>query len=272
MFRLHSVTDIDDPRLASYRTMREQEDHYKQRIFVAEGEKVVRRLLDTNFEIISLLVPEKWSETFKPLLEARPEQIDLFVGTKDTIEELIGFPVHQGVMAVAKIPAAETLSDILTKTAPPRFFVAIDGLSGVENVGVLIRNAVAFGAQTLIVGATSNHPYLRRAVRLSMGTIFKLPYVETQNLAETLKELKAKGVRCIAAHPHTDQRYLWQTDFTKDCCIVFGSEGFGISPEVLQVCDEAVAIPMSAEVDSLNVGSAAAAFFYEAKRQRTIKS
>ena len=80
--------------------------------------------------------------------------------------------------------------------------------------------------------------------------------------------LRGRGVHCIAAHPHTDQRDLGQADFSRDSCIVFGSEGHGLSPQVLAACDEAVAIPMPPSVDSLNVASAAAVFLYEASRQR----
>ena len=118
-----------------------------------------------------------------------------------------------------------------------------------------------------------------------MGTIFQLPVIElaklgqrhqfTDNphttnlkLVECLRELRARGVRCLAAHPHTDKKFLSSADFSGDCCIVFGSEGDGISPAVLETCDEAVSIPMPPTVDSLNVGAAAAVFLYEANRQR----
>jgi tRNA G18 (ribose-2'-O)-methylase SpoU len=87
-------------------------------------------------------------------------------------------------------------------------------------------------------------------------------------LAECLQELRTHGVHCIAAHPHADKKFLSQADFSGDCCLVFGSEGDGISPAVLAACDEAVAIPMPPTVDSLNVGAAAAVFLYEAARQR----
>ena len=87
-------------------------------------------------------------------------------------------------------------------------------------------------------------------------------------LADALRHLTERGVRCIAAHPHIEGRTLSQADFTGDCCIVLGSEGQGISPPVLAACEEAFAIPMPATVDSLNVGSAAAVFLYEANRQR----
>jgi TrmH family RNA methyltransferase len=104
-----------------------------------------------------------------------------------------------------------------------------------------------------------------------MGTIFQLPIIESKKIASHLAELKRLGVRCIAAHAHTDQSLLDEADFRRDCCVVFGSEGSGVSPAVLAACDEAVAIPMPPEVDSLNVASAAAVFLYEANRQRKLK-
>ena len=101
-----------------------------------------------------------------------------------------------------------------------------------------------------------------------MGSIFHLPVVETTSLTQAFADLRAQGIRCIAAHPHADGRVLSQANLRTDCCIVFGSEGYGISPAVLAACDEAAAIPMPETVDSLNVGSAAAVFLYEANRQR----
>ena len=145
---------------------------------------------------------------------------------------------------------------------------AADGLSNAENLGALVRNCAAFNAQALIVGETCTSPFLRRAVRGSMGAVFHLPIVESASLPQALHDLRERGIRCIAAHPHSDGRTLAQADLAGDCCIVFGSEGYGISSPVLAACDEAAAIPMPPTVDSLNVGSAAAVFLYEASRQR----
>jgi tRNA G18 (ribose-2'-O)-methylase SpoU len=101
-----------------------------------------------------------------------------------------------------------------------------------------------------------------------MGTVFRLPSFKSNNLVATLRELRAHGIRSIAAHPHTDKKMLSQANFSGDCCVVLGSEGHGISPAVLAACDEAVAIPMTNDVDSLNVSAAAAVFLYEVNRQR----
>lgn len=248
--------------------MRRQLEHREQGIFVAEGEKIVRRLLGSRFGVISLLVPEKWVRELKALLEARPEDIPVYVGEKPLLEQLTGFSMYQGLLAVGRIPNQARLEDILAQSAQPRLLVAVDSLSNAENLGALVRNCAAFNAQALIVGETCVSPFLRRAVRSSMGAIFEMPVVESGNLVESLRMLQDKSVRCVAAHPHVEGRTLAQTDLTGDLCLVFGSEGYGISPATLQACDEAAAVPMPPTVDSLNVGSASAVFLYEANRQR----
>lgn len=248
--------------------MRAQFDHLSAGHFVAEGEKVVRRLLESSYAVRSVLVPPKWQEKYQVLLARRPETIDLFVADKEVLQNLIGFSMYQGVLGLGEVPPPSSLKSLLTIPSP-RLFAAIDGLSNAENVGAVVRNAAAMNAHALIVGDQCAHPYLRRAVRSSMGTIFKLPYHPTSSLPSTLRELRAHGVRCIAAHPHVDRRTLWDTDFASDCCIVLGAEGDGIHPDVLAACDEAVMIPMAGGVDSLNVAAAAAVFFSEAARQRS---
>ena len=250
--------------------MRRQHEHRQQGIFVAEGEKVVRRLLESKFSVVSVLLPEKWLRDLEPLLQARPEEIQVFVAEKALLETLTGFSMYQGLLAVGKVPPLPTLEEVVARSPQPRLLAAADGLSSAENLGALVRNCAAFNAQALIVGETCSSPFLRRAVRSSMGAIFQLPIVETASLAQALRDLRDRGIRCIAAHPHADGRTLSQANFTGDCCIVFGSEGYGISPAVLAACDEAAAIPMPPTVDSLNVGSAAAVFLYEANRQRSL--
>jgi tRNA G18 (ribose-2'-O)-methylase SpoU len=180
--------------------------------------------------------------------------------------------MYQGLLAIGKIPEPKPLERILEAVPRPILLVAVDALANAENLGALVRNCVGFGTHALIVGETSSSPFLRRAVRSSMGTVFDLPIVETPDLVACLSSLKKRGVRCIAAHPHVEGRTLSEADFTKDCCIIFGSEGHGITRSVLELCDDAVAIPMPPTVDSLNVGSAAAIFLYEANRQRSHRS
>ncbi len=268
MFHAQRIDSFDLPELQPYRTMRRQHEHRQQGIFVAEGEKVVRRLLESRFRVVSVLLPEKWLEELKPLLRARTEEIRVFVAEKKLLETLTGFSMYQGLLAVGQVPPAPSLAEVLATASKPRLLAAVDSLSSAENLGALVRNCVAFNVQALLVGETSTSPYLRRAVRSSMGTLFQLTILECSNLAATLQALRAQGIRCVAAHPHVDGHTISRADFTPDTCIVFGSEGYGLSPAVLAVCDEAAAIPMPPTVDSLNVGSAAAVFLYEASRQR----
>jgi tRNA G18 (ribose-2'-O)-methylase SpoU len=269
MFHVQRIANLELPELAPYRTLKLSRDHRERGIFVAEGDKVVHRLLASDLGIVSVLLPEHRLAEYEPAIAARPETITTFVTTdKRILEALVGFEMFQGVLAVAHIPPALPLPELLTRTPSPRLYAAADGLTSAENIGVLVRNCVAFSAQALIVGETSASPYLRRAVRNSMGTVFQLPIIESAHLVTTLHELKQGGVRCVAAHPHTEQKSLAQARFGGDTCIVFGAEGNGISPAVLAACDEAVAIPMPPSVDSLNVASAAAVFLYEASRQR----
>jgi tRNA G18 (ribose-2'-O)-methylase SpoU len=263
------VSSLDETDLHPYRTLRRPLDHQRNGIFVAEGEKVVRRLLESTLDVLTVLLTPEWLEEYRPLLERQPGDLRVFVAAKQLVEEIVGFHLHQGIMAVARIPRPLTLQDTLGHVRHPALLVAVDGLTNAENLGVLVRNCAAFDVDALLVGETSSSPYLRRSVRNSMGTIFTLPVVHPSSLTDSLRDLKSThNVRVIAAHPHAEQGTLPQTSMTGDCCVVFGSEGEGISSSVLAVCDDLVAIPMQKGVDSLNVASASAVFLYEVQRQR----
>src|SRR5881392_3776497 len=113
MFQIHQIESLDLPELQPYRTMRQQLEHRRQQIFVAEGEKVVRRLLESQFTVVSLLLPEHWLKILKPVLEARPEEINVYVAPKEVLEELTGFSMYQGLLAMGRIPRLATLADVL---------------------------------------------------------------------------------------------------------------------------------------------------------------
>src|SRR3954453_10517157 len=130
--------------------MRRQMEHRQQGIFVAEGEKVVRRLLESQFGVVSLLIPEKWVGPLELLLQARPEMVEVYVAEKALLETMTGFSMYQGLLAVGRIPAAVSLDDILARSARPWVVAAVDGLSSAENLGALVRNCAAFGVHALI--------------------------------------------------------------------------------------------------------------------------
>jgi len=269
MIRIAKVASLTSEDLQPYRTLRRAADHVKQGIFVAEGEKVVRRLLETDLQVISLLVTESWLEELTPLLERRQEEIKVWLASKSLLESIVGFQLHKGVMALGRIPRPLALIEILETLQRPYLLVALDGLTNADNVGVIVRNCVAFAAGALIVPRNTSSPYLRRSVRMSMGAVFQLPVAHVEKLPETLRELAARyATRIIAAHPHQAATRIDDSDLTGDVCIVFGSEGAGISEEVLQTCSERATIPIAPGTDSLNVASASAIFLFEAQRQR----
>lgn len=264
-----SISSLEHQELKPYRTLRQPHEHFQYGIFVAEGEKVVHRLIESHLEILSVLITPEWLEHYQPLLNARAESIRAFVAEKSLLETIVGFNLHQGIMAVGKIPSPVDIESILAQSLRPWLFIAVDGLTNSENLGVLVRNCAAFGVQGIFVGETSSSPYLRRAVRNSMGAVFELSVVQCENLVEALKTLSMyHHCKIIATHPHADEQSIHQIDFSSDCCLVFGNEGNGISPQVLSACDMTVAIPMQRGVDSLNVASASAVFLYEVLRQR----
>jgi len=266
--KILEVTDLQMPGLEPYRTLRRPVEHQKKGIFVAEGEKVVRRLLESKIPVHSLLITPEWFSVYQRLIETRNEEITVFLAPKRLVESIVGFHLHQGIMAVASIPSPVRLEEVMRFADTPYLFVAIDGLTNAENLGVLVRNCVAFGVHALLVGETSSNPFLRRAVRNSMGAVFKLPVVQVEQLADTLDALRRERVLTIAAHPHMEQTRLWDVDVRRSCCLVFGSEGAGISERVLSHCEVHAAIPMQNGVDSLNVASASAVFLAEVMRRR----
>lgn len=268
MLHVQKISSLELPELQPYRTLRRQAEHRAQRIFVAEGEKTLRRLLETSVVLVSVLLTPEWLQVFEPLLKNREEEIHVYVAEKSVVETLTGYTMFQGLLAVAKIPTPPTLDEILERSPKPNLFVATDAVQNAENLGTLVRNCAAFSVQALFVSQSSSSPFLRRAVRSSMGGIFKIPVLEELDLVKTLQELRRRKIQCIAAHPHVSGKILPEANFKKDCCIVFGNEACGISKEVLEICDEAMAIPMPASVDSMNVSNAGAVFLYEAQRQR----
>src|SRR5436190_16262620 len=141
------VPGLDRPELAPYGTLRQSEEHKRAGIFVAEGDKVVRRLLESHFGVVSVLLPERRLAEFEPLIRARAEDVPVYLMELAELEKLTGFPFFQGVLAVGKIPATHTLDSILANSPHPHFFVAFDGLGNAENIGLIVRSSAAFGAQ-----------------------------------------------------------------------------------------------------------------------------
>jgi tRNA G18 (ribose-2'-O)-methylase SpoU len=265
---IESIQSLEAPELAWYRTLKRPEEHERAGVLVATNEKVVRRLLASRFPVVSALLTPAWFAEFEPQLRARPEDIHVYVGEKALLETITGYQLHQGALAVARIPPLPGLAELLATAPRPLLLAAVEGIASAENLGSIVRNCAAFGASFLIVGETSGSPFQRRAVSGSMGTLFEQPVVQVDSLVATLNDLRARGVRCLAAHPRSDAKKLASVDLRGDCCLVFGAEGPGLTEAALAACDDMVEIPMPSHMNSLNVAAATAVFLYEATRQR----
>jgi tRNA G18 (ribose-2'-O)-methylase SpoU len=265
---LQSVQDLAAPELALYRTLRRVEEHERAGVLVAANHKVIHRLLASRYTVVSALLTPAWLAKLEPQLRARPEAISVFIADEPLLETITGYQLHQGALAVAKIPPLPDFETLLAKAPRPRLLAAAEGIASAENLGAIVRNCAAFGAHFLIVGETCGSPFQRRAVAGSMGTIFEQPVVRVPDLVQTLTTLRGRGVRCFAAHPRADAQKLAAVDLRGDCCLVFGAEGPGLTANALTACDDMVEIPMPSHMNSLNVAVATGIFLYEATRQR----
>ncbi len=266
---ISSIESFDTPELAPYRTLRQVDEHEQAGIFVATNAKVVQRLLASRFGVISVLLTKEWFAAIESALRSRVEdEIIVYIGDKVLLEKITGYHVHQGALAVGKILAQPNIDTLLASSSRPLLVAAVEGIASAENLGAIVRSCAAFGAHFLIVGETCVSPFQRRSVSGSMGSIFELPIVRSENLLATISRLRAHGVRCLATDLSPDAKKLSAVDLCGDVCFVFGAEGPGLSDAVISACDEIVEIPMPSHMNSLNVAAAAAVFLYEAVRQR----
>jgi len=270
--QIQTVQSLDVPELALYRTLRRIEEHERAGVLVAANAKVIKRLLASRFTVVSALVTPAWLEKLEPLLRARPEEIHVFVAERPLLETITGYKMHQGALAVAKIPPQPDFETLLNNSPRPLLLAAVEGIASAENLGAVVRSCAAFGAHFLVVGETCGSPFQRRAVSGSMGTVFEQPVARVENLVAALTALRARGVRCLAAHPRPEAKDLTAVDLRGDCCLLFGAEGPGLTPAALAACDDMVEIPMPSYMNSLNVAVATGVFLYEATRQRRGKT
>jgi tRNA G18 (ribose-2'-O)-methylase SpoU len=256
---IHQITSLDDVRLAPYRALKERDLAREGGRFIAEGEQVVRRLIDSELRMESVLLSTRRANEIAPIVR---EGVPIYILPDDLIERVLGFRFHSGVMAVGIRPRRKTLDDVIKPGADLIRLVICPETANTENLGGMIRIAAAFGVDAMILGQRSCDPFFRQSVRVSMGTVFRLPIVESQDLLRDLDRLRSEWkVQLIAT-------VLDGTDMFSDAtapsrwALLFGNEAQGLSREVVEMCDRRVAIPMKLGTDSLNVMVAAGIFLY----------
>lgn len=266
------IQELSDPRLTVYRDLRNTNLVRQSGLFIAEGWRVVERLLKSRFEVQSILLSEKRANLLAGQINS---QADLFVVPQAEASQLIGFPFHDGVLACAKRlenPLLETI--IHQQVGKNPIILCCPKITAPDNLGSLIRLGASFGIQGILLGPGSVDPYIRRVIRVSMGTFFNLPIHSSCNLLCDLNELRRQNkCQIIAAEKTAVSRPLCNvfqskptTNTVDEICptiLLLGNEADGLDQEWLDLADETMHIPIHAEVDSLNVTHAAAIFLYE---------
>lgn len=252
------ITSNDDSRLDVYRDLKRSNLTRWSGRFIAEGSKVVERLLASDFPVESVLVSERRVEQLFP---AAPPDIPVLVIPQHLAEQLVGYNFHAGVLACGRRKPPPDLDSLLQQAAVPVTLVACP--NDPENLGSLIRLCAAFGVAALLLGRGSADPFSRRVLRVSMGNAFQLPIAEYDDLRTELERLRsAWNVRLVATVLDRDAEPLSEFTRAERAALFFGNEAHGLVPEWIELCDRRVTIPMHGDTDSLNVAVAAGIFLH----------
>jgi tRNA G18 (ribose-2'-O)-methylase SpoU len=252
------LQSFDDARLAPYRELKDRTLAARHGLFVAEGEHLVRRLLASDFQTASVLLADRRAEEISPLV---PSNVNVFVLPQDELNGVVGYKFHSGVIAMGIRKPSPSLSDVIKASGPVKLVLCPDTTNG-ENLGSLIRLSAGFGADAMLVGPRSIDPFMRQVVRVSMGTIFQLPIVQSADFSADLRQLKQQGVRLIASMLDPGASPLPSAERYDRSALLFGNEAQGLDADTVSLCDDRVTIPMHRGTDSLNVAVAAGIFLY----------
>lgn len=258
------LDDPLDPRLEPYLRLRERDVVGRQGRFVAEGRVVVETLLGarSRFEVESLLVSQRALTSVRELLEARLEAgVPVYCVADAVLRETVGFDLHRGLLALGRRAEAPTPSSLLATLGDgPCTLLAAEGLTNHDNVGAILRNAAALGADGVLFDQTCCDPLYRKALRVSVGHALTVPWSRSSTSTELVAALQAHGVHVAALALRPSARALTGGGLrpASRVAILLGSEGPGLSDAAIEAADSVWQIPMAAGVDSLNVATAAA--------------
>jgi tRNA G18 (ribose-2'-O)-methylase SpoU len=260
------VSGLSDPRLDDYRNVPDPELVRARGIFVAEGRLVVRRLLDeSRFLTRSVLLTPAAHEALADAIERFPD-LPAYIVTQETMNEITGFNMHRGCLAIGERPAACQWTDVVQDAS---LVVVLERVSNADNVGSIFRSAAAFGADAVLLGPACADPLYRKAIRTSMGAALRVPFALLPDWPEDLVRLRGTGLRLLALTPSDRATPLGDIAPAARLALLVGHEGEGLSGEALAAADLCVRIPMAAGVDSLNVSTAASIALYELASQRS---
>lgn len=264
---LQRLSHAADPRVSDYtrltdtqlRRLREPSEG----MYIAESSKVLRRAVDAGHTPRSFFLTEKWLPDLQDVLD-RFEDVPVFIGTPEILEEITGFHLHRGALAAMNRPAPLLLESVLPDA---RRIAVLEDIVDHTNLGAIFRSAAALGVDAVLVSPRCADPLYRRSIRVSMGAVFQVPWVRLNSWPGQLEEVREQGF-VIAGLALTDSAVSLDELSARKyerLALVLGTEGEGLSGKTLRLTDCSVRIPMSSGVDSLNVAAAGAVAFWECR-------
>jgi tRNA G18 (ribose-2'-O)-methylase SpoU len=255
------INDPADPRLADY--VRLTDVHLRRSLeapsglFIAEGEKVIRRALDAGYQPRSMLVTTDRAPGAAGMAGSWPGPV--YVVPPEVARELTGYRVHRGALASMQRRPLPSVAEV---TGPARRIVVLEDVMDHTNVGAIFRCVAALGFDGVVLAPRCADPLYRRAVRVSMGAVLSVPYARMDDWRDGLGELRAAGFRLLALTPAADAVPIAEVPRDGRLALLLGGEGDGLSARWRGQADASVRIPMARGIDSLNVAAAAAIACY----------
>ena len=250
------IDRADDPRIAAYTSIREKDltgDHDGR--FIVEGKVTLGALIRrSKFAPESLFLTENRLEPLAGLLAELSDDVPVFTASRDIMDQVVGFPIHRGVLACARKGPPLKMEPLLSKA---RTVLGLVGLSNHDNTGACFRNAAAFGADAILLDNESCDPLYRKSIRVSAGTALTLPFVHGPAANQIFDELTTAGFTIWCLTPRADAAPIASLDRPEKLALILGAEGPGL-PDALLARGQAVRIPMVEGFDSVNVATAGA--------------
>ncbi|EEH66852.1 MAG: RNA methyltransferase [Actinomyces urogenitalis] len=278
------LDDVDDPRLADYTSLTDvalrRRLETERGLYMAESSKVIVRAVEAGHAPRSFLMAPRWYDELRPVIAAATGcqgrddggGVPVFIAPEPLLESITGFHLHRGALAAMNRPALPSVGELLASArggAGARRVAVLEDLVDHTNVGAAFRSAAALGIDAVLVTPHCADPLYRRSVRVSMGTVFQVPWTRIDHWP-ALDELHAGGFTVAALALSEDSVSLGEFSASPACsgadsrvAVVLGTEGDGLAPRTIAAADAVVRIPMAGAVDSLNVAAAAAVAFWE---------
>ena len=264
MSNIIRITDFLSPGLDIYARLTEAQllnrREPEKGIFIAESPKVIERALNAGCVPISFLMEDRHVENQAKELIASCGDIPVYTATLEVLTQLTGFKLTRGMLCAMYRPKLPTVADICKNA---RRVAVLEDVMNPTNVGAIFRSAAALGIDAVLLTSASSNPLYRRSIRVSMGTVFQVPWTFLGE--DGINELRALGFKTAAMALKSDSLPIYDPRLAAEekLAIVLGTEGDGLAAKTITDCDYTVLIPMSHGVDSLNVAAASAVAFYQ---------